>query len=149
MTPGGVLPHKKLMKPSCLNQSVNNRRSLDHLLLPWLAVIAWAALIFYFSAQPSLTTHWGLWDFIFRKLAHMFEFGVLSFLVWRALRQHRLPGGWAFPAAAALSLMYAVSDEIHQSYVPGRTAAVRDVWFDIAGIAAVVVAVLVFRRRRA
>jgi len=112
------------------------------ILLAWLAVAAWAGLIFFFSAQPSLGTGLGVWDLILRKLAHMFVFGVLTFLSWRALRQHGVGRGAALLAAAVFSLAYAVSDEYHQSFVPGRSATVYDVGFDLTGILVAVTVIL-------
>lgn len=100
----------------------------------WLAAIAWAALIFYLSAQSSLIEDIGAWDMILRKGAHMLEFAVLSLLLWNAIRQTGMVFGKTIAIAAIASLLYAVSDEFHQRYVPGRNAALRDVGFDAAGI---------------
>ncbi|MHB1390826.1 MAG: VanZ family protein [Thermoleophilia bacterium] len=97
-------------------------------------MLAWAGLIFYFSAQSSLSTGWGVWDYVLRKGAHMTEFGILALLLWRAIRQHLDAGRLAMTLAAAAALLYACSDEYHQSFVNGRTASVRDVGFDLAGI---------------
>ena len=55
----------------------------------WLPVVVWAALIFTFSAIPSLGTGLGTWDLVLRKLAHAVEFGVLGALLYRALRRSR------------------------------------------------------------
>lgn len=100
----------------------------------WAAALVWAGLIFYFSAQPSLSTGWGVWDYVLRKSAHMTEFGVLTFLLWRAIRQHLKADRLALTLGAVTALFYACSDEYHQSFVNGRTATVRDVGFDLAGI---------------
>ncbi len=106
-------------------------------LLLWLAVAAWAALIFYLSAQPSLSTNLGAWDYVLRKLAHMTEYGILCLLLWRALRQHIQSDRTAILLAAAIALSYAVSDEYHQTFVPGRAGTALDVGFDLVGIAIV------------
>ncbi|MBE0429886.1 MAG: VanZ family protein [Thermoleophilia bacterium] len=116
-------------------------------LLPWLAVAAWAGLIFFFSAQPSLSTGLGIWDIILRKAAHMAVFGVLSLLVWRAVRQHDISNAPALAIGAVTALLYAFSDEYHQSFVEGRTASLGDVGFDLAGIIiATALAALALRR---
>jgi VanZ family protein len=99
-----------------------------------LAVIAWAAVIFIFSAQPSLSSGLGTWDLILRKMAHMFVFGVLTFFIWRAILLHGVRSTLSLVLASIASLAYAVSDEYHQSFVFGRTASVYDVAFDLAGI---------------
>lgn len=63
---------------------------------------------------------------LLRKLAHMTEFGVLCFL-WRK-------GGLKLWQAAAVSLLYAVSDEWHQSFVPNRCGCASDVVIDGSGV---------------
>jgi hypothetical protein len=91
----------------------------------WLPAIAWAALIFALSGIPTLSTGLGLWDVVLRKLAHATEYAILAALLLRAMRE--LP-------AWALSVVYAVSDELHQSFVPGRNGAVLDVMIDAIGV---------------
>jgi VanZ family protein len=82
---------------------------------------------------------------IIRKCAHFTEYFILSLLILRGIRAGR-PGArfrWAL-AAIALVACYASLDEFHQSFVPGRTAAVGDVLIDTSGgIAAQGVAALV------
>ena len=86
------------------------------------------AVIFFLSAQPNLTSGLGTLDTVLRKLAHMAEFGLLWFLWWRAL-------GYADPRPAiVIALAYAVSDEVHQSFVAGRVGSPVDVAIDAAGI---------------
>jgi VanZ family protein len=101
----------------------------------WGPVVAWAALIFALSSIPSLGTGLGTWDLVLRKIAHATEFAILAALLVRALRHT----GWA----VAIGLAYAVSDEIHQSFVSGRQGALRDVGIDAVGV--VVGAVLASR----
>jgi VanZ family protein len=117
------------MKPSLKESSTRK------LLFAWLAVAVWASIIFYFSDQPSLSTGWGVWDFILRKMAHFSEYAVLSILLLRALKAHGINQLRALQSAALVALVYAFSDELHQRFVPGRTSALRDVGFDFAGIA--------------
>jgi VanZ family protein len=73
---------------------------------------------------------------VIRKLAHFTEYLILSVLLYRALRGGRR---WNF-RAAGLSLMiaglYSMSDEFHQWFVPGRTAAATDCLIDVTGAAA-------------
>jgi hypothetical protein len=94
----------------------------------WLPVVAWAALIFGLSSVPDLGTGLGGWDLVLRKLAHAGEYGVLGALLTRAMGRP-----WV---AFALGVAYAVSDEIHQSFVPGRMGSPVDVAIDAAGVAA-------------
>jgi VanZ family protein len=97
-------------------------RSLTH----WLPVVLWAAVIFALSSVPSLSSGLGAWDLFLRKGAHMTEYAILAFLLARALS--------SVAPAFAIGLLYAVSDELHQSFVRGRHAAVRDVAFDAVGL---------------
>jgi hypothetical protein len=93
---------------------------------PWVPVVAWAALIFALSSIPDLGTGLGGWDLGLRKLAHAAEFGVLGALLVRALS---VP--WP---AFLLGVAYAVSDEVHQSFVPGRMGSPIDVTIDAVGV---------------
>jgi VanZ family protein len=101
----------------------------------WLPVVVWAALIFVLSSVPDLGTGLGGWDLVLRKLAHAAEFAVLGALLVRAV-------GRAWPAFA-IGVLYAVSDEVHQSFVAGRQGSPLDVAIDAVGVA---VAVLAWQR---
>ncbi len=102
------------------------------MLVVWLPVVIWAAVIFAFSSVPSLGTGLGTWDTILRKLAHLTEYAILGALLARATRR---PG-----LALVLAALYATSDEVHQTFVRGRHGAPLDVAIDtlgaLAGIAA-------------
>jgi VanZ family protein len=108
----------------------------------FLPPLALMGVIFFLSAQPDLGTGLGGWDTILRKAAHMTEFGLLWWLWRRALRSG--------VAAAAITIAYAASDELHQHFVAGRHGATLDVAIDAAGIALAVVLsrFLPARRRR-
>ncbi|MDQ3632704.1 MAG: VanZ family protein [Actinomycetota bacterium] len=98
-------------------------------------------LIFLVSAQETLPSVDSALDVVVKKAAHMAEFGVLWALWLRALAGPRPRAAlWAL----AITLVYAVSDELHQSMVDGRTSSSFDVAIDAAGIG---VAVLVWRLR--
>lgn len=99
--------------------------------------MAWAALIFALSSIPSLSTGLGVWDLALRKLAHVGEYAVLGALLLRALS--------ATGPALVLGVMYAVTDEIHQHFVPGRTASALDVVIDAVGV---LLGIGVYRRLR-
>jgi VanZ family protein len=96
----------------------------------WLPLIVWMGLIFFLSAQPHLPqTHAGWADELLSSSAHAFEYGILAVLWARVLG--RRPRGW--PLAAALTMLYALSDEFHQTFVPGRHADPWDLVFDGLG----------------
>ena len=111
----------------------------------WGPPIALMALIFWFSAQPDLSTGLGLADFIARKFVHAGEYALLCLLWWRALRTV-MPGDRALVAAVAISAGYAVTDELHQTTVTGRHGSPVDVLIDTLG--ASLAALLVHRHRR-
>ena len=92
----------------------------------WVWVIAWAAVIFAFSSIPSLGTGLGTWDLALRKVAHGAEFAILAALIWRATRSE--------PAALLIAALYAATDELHQSFVPGRVGSFTDWAIDLGGI---------------
>ena len=101
-------------------------------LTTWAPVIAWAAVIFAFSSMPSLGTDLGTWDLILRKAAHLVEYAILGALLVRATRSPLL--------AVLLAGLYAVSDEVHQTFVEGRVGAPLDVAIDTLGAAVGVLA---------
>lgn len=92
-----------------------------------------------FPHLPAETTD-GLITFI-RKGGHVSEYGVLTLLVWRARRLARpqpAPSGWDARSAVAagwLAVLYAATDEFHQTFVPSREGCVRDVAIDSCGVA--------------
>ena len=101
----------------------------------WLPVVFWAGLIFTFSAIPSLDSGLGPWDLVLRKLAHAAEYAVLGALLYRAVRSE--------PVAVLLGSAYAVTDELHQTFVNGRHGSPLDWLLDTAGVVA---GVLLFAR---
>jgi VanZ family protein len=94
------------------------------------APLALMGLIFYLSAQSDPGADIGS---VGRIAAHAGEYALLTALWWWALRPTL--GARAVAAAAVVSLLYAISDEVHQSFVPGRDADPLDVAVDLGGIA--------------
>jgi VanZ family protein len=126
-------------------QRIRLHPMLETPLVRWLAAIAWMALIFAFSSQSRLPSPYDpLIDFLFKKSAHFAVFGVLAFLIWRALPPTRLIYAWAW----ALTALYAVSDEFHQSYVALRHPAARDVIIDACGAATALLIVWYVTKRK-
>ena len=115
----------------------------------WLPVVLWAALIFAFSAQPNLrfASEEGL-DFIVRKAGHMFVFGVLAVLIWRALTLGWRPSVPAMPLSWLLAAAYAASDEFHQSFTAGRQPSPVDVGIDSLGALVALLALAAWLRYR-
>jgi VanZ family protein len=106
---------------------------------PPLAVMA---LIFALSATPDLSSGLGVWDTVLRKLAHVTIYGVLWLTLARAT-------DWRRPIlASVIAILYASSDEVHQSFVEGRHGTPVDVAIDALGIGLAVLAWIVATRGR-
>ncbi len=123
----------------------------------WLLVMVWMVVIFSFSAQPAnqsrelskgvtaVVMQWAEQLFPdakidvanvhrnMRKKAHVFVYFVLGVLVLRALYQSGVRGGKAFTVALGICILYAILDETHQYFVPGRGAQLSDVGLDALG----------------
>ena len=100
------------------------------------------------------TTHFDLLHFLIRKAAHFSVYGILSALFFRAWRGNPQGRRWKWTwavLALAVCLITASSDEYHQSFTPGRTAAVKDVELDMVGATfaqLMIVAFTATRRRK-
>ena len=104
--------------------------------LSWVYLVLWCSLIFYLSNIPDLKTNLGVWDLILRKIAHMTEYAVLFLLSIRSFK-----GTWQFRetgdlviAAFLFSVLYACSDEYHQTFIAGRCGCPQDVGLDTIGV---------------
>jgi len=100
--------------------------------LPFAAPLALMALIYAFSAMPSDGADHGPLVLVLRKLTHFGEYLALTLLWWWALRT-RIGARRALAPALAIAIGYAITDEIHQTFVDGRVGTWRDVLIDSAG----------------
>lgn len=147
-------------------------------------VLIWMAVIFSFSAKPAdessqeslfvgrvigqiFVKEFDDWtpqkqeafaekiNYPVRKAAHATEYAILGALV---MMRCRYQTGWRrnriWLTAWGISILYAVTDEIHQSFVPGRACMVTDVMIDSAGalagilLSAAVSAIIIGKKRR-
>ena len=100
----------------------------------WLPVLGWMAVIFALSAQSTLPQGQDpFWDTLLRKTAHVTEYAVLSALVARAFSQGAALGAQIIARTLLIVFGYAVSDEIHQGFVPNRGPSPIDVIIDLSG----------------
>lgn len=108
------------------------------LVLRGLTLLVWMGVIFAFSSMPGsdIAGEPPLSYYLERKGAHVIEYLVLMLLSVRfALRL--FPRERFFRVlllAGIFSLAYAVTDELHQFFVPFRGAKISDVAFDLLGI---------------
>lgn len=101
----------------------------------WVYVSGWMTVIFALSSIPDL--HSGLlplWDLILRKIAHVAEFAVLGWLMFRAFEVGGLTRIRAAVLAAVISAFFAGTDEWHQTYVIGRNGSPLDILVDSVGV---------------
>jgi len=125
----------------------------------WAIAILWVAFIFTLSSQvaeqsKSLST--GITKLIIdvieyfnpdasisiaqlnhqiRKAAHFSAYLILGILISTALRKSGVRGFSCLALSLAICIFFAITDEIHQLYVPGRGGQVMDVLIDSAGAA--------------
>ncbi|HEX2929221.1 MAG TPA: VanZ family protein [Candidatus Binatia bacterium] len=137
------------MIPSHKPKSFRNR------ILTWTPVLVWMAVIFlfsseYFSAEnttplitpilsnlfPDLAApHIENIALMIRKLGHLGEYFILAFLLMRALNVEFVEhtANWRILWSLIVVVSYAASDEMHQAFVPSRTASLGDVIIDTLG----------------
>lgn len=105
------------------------RRSILTLWGPFVGALA---VVFWLSSLSQVPGAHYFWD----KLLHVVGYAVLGVLALRAFH-----GGFEFPRlaptlrAAAVVILWGISDEFHQSFVPGRDASPWDVLADAIGFA--------------
>lgn len=142
------------------------RTRLTAFLTVWGPPLALMVLMFLFSAQPKTAPPAGSddiyfsgvmpiftersWEALVKKGSHVVGYGVLALLIMRSLLdQDRSPRDAAY-LAILVAVSFALTDELHQSFVPGRHASVLDIAFDYAGAAGVcLLARRVIERRNA
>lgn len=108
----------------------------------WLAALLWAGLTFWLSSSPDALGAAGWinlsppWD----KFYHAANFGVLALFIYLASKR-----AWL---AVLLASLYGMTDELHQAFVPGRSADVADWLADTLGAVLAVTLVHLWQRRR-
>jgi VanZ family protein len=95
-------------------------------------VIIWSGVIFALSSLPSTPAPETLWNFLLKKGAHVAEYAILYWLTWRAMNHERRTTN-QYVGPLLFTIFYAITDEIHQSFVPGRHARWYDIGFDTFG----------------
>jgi VanZ family protein len=144
-------------------------QSLRQRLWRYLPLILWMGFIFYASTNEFSASNTSriirpllLWlfpniseerialaHFLTRKAAHFTEYAILGLLAARAFSSssHRLLGRYWFQLGTMLIVVYALTDEYHQTFVPSRTGSIYDSAVDTAGGLCALLAFLYLRRR--
>ena len=122
-------------------------RKLSRGLWVWAPPVALMALIFALSTMPAGNEEHGFLYVLSRKAAHFAEYALLLALWWRALTT-KLSERRALAVALAITVLYAGTDELHQTFVNGRAGRPLDVMIDTAGALTAVALIARGRLRR-
>ncbi len=145
------------------------------IIIPWALVILWMAIIFLFSHQaatesaqlssgitrkivqtisnitPKINLDQEVLSHFIRKGAHFGVYFILGILVVNALiisnkPKMNLSKLHIFIIGLFICVLYAISDEVHQLFIPGRSGELRDVLLDSSGALAGIVALFIIRK---
>ncbi len=143
-------------------------------IISWAAVALWMLLIFRLSSQVADTSN-GLslgvteqinrilanltqikvdtLNHIVRKSAHFTAYLILALLCLNAVRVSGVLGRKRYLTVIWICILYSISDEIHQLFVPGRSGSPKDVIIDTSGavvgiIISIILRKLLFRKGR-
>ena len=135
-------------------------------IISWTLLISWMCFIFFMSHQPGnvssnqsdlvlkifsfigieLNDYFGeVATFIVRKTAHFSEYFILYLLSYNVFRYYVKDRKYSIYLILFVAL-YAVSDEFHQAFIPGRGPAIRDVLIDTSGGAFAYITMNLFAR---
>lgn len=96
-------------------------------IIKFIPSIIWMSVIFYFSSRSTVGIGTNNTDrFLILKSFHLIEYAFLALLFSIAIYKRK--------TVVIISYLYALSDEIHQFFVPGRTGLFRDTLIDLIGI---------------
>ena len=99
-------------------------------LILWLITIGYMSIIFYLSSRnfnlPELPANSD-------KIAHVCLYFPLAFLFYLSLNRSGIKR-YVFLATVILTFSYGVTDEFHQSFVPGRDSSIGDALADFVGV---------------
>lgn len=149
---GAIMVDSKFIRREKGASAMHNRNKIA-----WAAAVIWMAIIFMLSHQPASVSSGissGITEFILdsfknifggnetrveeihtivRKNAHFFAYFILSSLLLNAIRTKGDLCARDCAVAFVVSVLYAISDEVHQLFIDGRSGEVRDVLIDSAG----------------
>ena len=141
-------------------------------IVSFILLFLWCSLIFYFSSQVGNVseksssniililnsllkifsfdidlTKSTLITFIIRKLAHMFLYFILYYLCFYVSNSYKFKKKRRF--CILYCFLFAISDEIHQLFVVGRSFGIQDVFIDMLGtFLAYLISRIVFQREK-
>jgi VanZ family protein len=96
-------------------------------IIKFIPAIIWMSIIFYFSSRSTIGIGTTRTDrFLILKSFHLIEYSILAFLFLFAIYKKRL--------TVIICYLYAISDELHQYFISGRSGRFRDTLIDLIGI---------------
>lgn len=140
--------------------------------LYWILAILWMALIFYLSHQPVTESNrisTGItekivsmvdidtgdtrlnmitFNYLVRKGAHFMAYFILGILTLNGLKGNKIYGFKGIALALFICVLYAMSDEVHQLFVPGRSGQISDVILDSVGAITGIASSIAYSRMR-
>jgi VanZ family protein len=110
----------------------------------WLPAVAMMAAIFAFSSLTSdRIPYFGEYDLLVKKGGHALGYAMLAVAYYFALPS-RLSPIYRGSLSMLMAVLFALSDEFHQSFVRGRTSSLRDVGIDSLGAALALLAAMIY-----
>ena len=112
--------------------------------LRWLPALIMMAAIFALSSLPNdMLPYFGRYDVLVKKGAHATGYAMLAVAYYFALPS-RLSPIYRGLLSFLMALLFAMSDEFHQSFVRGRHSTLRDVGIDSFGAALALLAAMIY-----
>jgi VanZ family protein len=137
------------MRPTDPDQAAPAGRTASSSHLPcelrFLPVVGWMGLIFILSSRSRLPQPLG--PHLTAVAGHVVVYAVLAILVYWGLACRGRAIGWHLALAFAVAVGYGLSDEWHQSFVPGRQPALFDIVMDTLGALLGLAATILWLRR--
>lgn len=89
--------------------------------------------VFSWLSTDSVADFVGNMNHYVRKTAHFTAFAILGIMTYNLIASYDVNRKKVVLYAALICLVYAISDETHQLFVPGRAGQIRDVFIDFSG----------------
>jgi hypothetical protein len=135
-----------------MKQTEEKKKVLEKIFTSWFPAMIWLFVIFYFSDKSTISIgSGGIDSFVLRKFAHVAEFGVLAVLfLFPLIKRCGNKNYLSFLLALGGAILFAFSDEFHQTFIAGRHGNLKDVLIDSLGASLFLqfVAIILFVKKR-
>lgn len=107
---------------------------MNKIVFSWIILFAYMFLIFYFSSLPKIEMLEKTPEFYLKdKLLHVIEYSILGFLSYNAFRHNKFLNKKIFFYSIMFAVIYAITDEMHQLFVPNRIFSLYDLMANFVG----------------